>query len=722
MILVATAGLIRPTKLRWIAVRTLTTQWFFATDVPLRKPHEQSYQAKARPKFFKVFDSIDCGKLEAAFRDRQEHKRDTSEVQVREDNLFTVDLDKMELRPTFWEGPTYEVRRGFWFDSNGTPLPHDLSEELEKLCETRDKVLELKGDYPEGKYAVFFGGSTSDTTGEGTTTTKANNETGYILKNLDGGEMLLNYLKSGLGSLLPFNGMKITRAEGKPNGGNAGQQRKIQTQQTQSNTELLQDVVNKYVVDPSSSYISNIASWTGISGLTKSDTSKIQTEDVQARDEAKNDYEGQDSIVETGGKNAEGGRRKVDHLVFCVHGIGQSLGKKYEYVNFAHNINLLRKNMKALYGSSDQLKNLNRQSGHHDWSHNCRVQVLPITWRHAIRFQIEPIAEEAKNPALPPLSDIMIPGIMPFRKLFGDVAVDVLLYMSTYYQLLILEEVTRQLNELYERYIEVNPDFDGEVHLVGHSLGSLILFDLLSQNETYKLNFDVSKFFSIGSPIGLLKLIHRIRILSDQASEEKLALGLAGVSSDTPVCKEIYNVYHTCDPVAYRIEPLIDPSMGKYEQSYLPTWPELDFTSKVAEVGSSLLGSLPITGSKKVESKTTGETKPKVAMKPQENNTGENQPRESTAAAAMADTTVDAGGVYLSDNLKRKLLSFNHTGRVDYALPPSLLEVDIISAIKSHVSYFEDVNIAGFLLRELLSGSQPVRNIVVQKINTKKQS
>ena len=721
MILKATVTFIRPTRLRWITIRTLTTQWYFATDVPLKKPHEQSNQAKARPKSFKAFDSADCGKLEAAFRDRQGQKSGTSDVQVREDNLFTVDLDRMELRPTFWEGSTYEVRRGLWFDSNGTPLPHDLSEELEELCGTRDKVLKLKGNYSEGKYAVFFGGSVTDATGENQTAAKADRETGYILKNLDGGEMLLNYLKSGLGSILPFNGMKITRAEGRPNGGNTGEQRKTQTQQTQGNTELLQDVVNKYVVDPSSSYISNIVSWTGIPGFAKSDTSKIPTEDTQAKDETKNDYEGQGSIAETSSKYVERGRRKVDHLVFCVHGIGQSLGKKYEYVNFAHNINLLRKNMKALYRSSDQLKNLNKQSGNHDWSYNSRVQVLPITWRHAIRFQIEPIAEEAKNPALPPLSDIMIPGIMPFRKLFGDVAVDVLLYMSTYYQLLILEEVTRQLNQLYERYIEINPDFDGEVHLIGHSLGSLILFDLLSQNETYKLNFDVSKFFSIGSPIGLLKLIHRIRVLPDQASEEKLTLGLAGVSSDTPNCKEIYNVYHTCDPVAYRIEPLIDPSMGKYEQSYLPTWPELDFTSKVAEVGSSLLGGLPITGSKKVESKTADETDPEVRLRPQENNTGENQPAESTAAAAV-DTTVDTDGVYLSNNLKKKLLSFNHTGRVDYALPPSLLEVDIVAAIKSHVSYFEDINIAGFLLRELLSGNQPVRNIVVQKINTKKRS
>ena len=65
--------------------------------------------------------------------------------------------------------------------------------------------------------------------------------------------------------------------------------------------------------------------------------------------------------------------------------------------------------------------------------------------------------------------------------------------------------------------------------------------------------------------------------------------------------------------------------MGKYEQSYLPTWPELDFTSKVAEVGSSLLGwpAKEIAGNKKVKYRTADETDPEVRLRPQENNTGE---------------------------------------------------------------------------------------------------
>jgi len=62
------------------------------------------------------------------------------------------------------------------------------------------------------------------------------------------------------------------------------------------------------------------------------------------------------------------------------------------------------------------------------------------------------------------------------------------------------------------------------------------------------------------------------------------------------------------------------------------------------------------------------------------------------------------------------LTSLNHSGRVDYALKPNLLEVDVISALKSHVSYFEETDIAGFVMMELLKEHQRAEEIVAKKI------
>lgn len=46
-----------------------------------------------------------------------------------------------------------------------------------------------------------------------------------------------------------------------------------------------------------------------------------------------------------------------------------------------------------------------------------------------------------------------------------------------------MDTVAGTINKMYIKYCERNPNFKGSVSLAGHSLGSLILFDLL-QNQT----------------------------------------------------------------------------------------------------------------------------------------------------------------------------------------------------------------------------------------------
>lgn len=44
----------------------------------------------------------------------------------------------------------------------------------------------------------------------------------------------------------------------------------------------------------------------------------------------------------------------------------------------------------------------------------------------------------------------------------------------------IISTVAHELNRLYKIFLQRNPTFQGQVSLGGHSLGSLILFDLLA--------------------------------------------------------------------------------------------------------------------------------------------------------------------------------------------------------------------------------------------------
>lgn len=109
-----------------------------------------------------------------------------------------------------------------------------------------------------------------------------------------------------------------------------------------------------------------------------------------------------------------------------------------------------------------------------------------------------------------------------------SLALDILLYQSAYRErisTIVLEEA----NRIYNLFCERNPDFKGKVSLVGHSLGSAILFDILCRQKEEKaptssvhqryhkhrqsastnnraknfdFDFDVEDFYCLGSPIG----------------------------------------------------------------------------------------------------------------------------------------------------------------------------------------------------------------------------
>lgn len=132
------------------------------------------------------------------------------------------------------------------------------------------------------------------------------------------------------------------------------------------------------------------------------------------------------------------------------------------------------------------------------------------------------------------MEDITIEGVAFARSLISDLALDVLLYQSAYREQ-ISKIVLHECNRIYRLFKERNPEFKGKVHLVGHSLGSAILFDMLCRQkaeakhkeargamrfwsspepkETHhrdselQFEFDVDDFFCLGSPIGLFQML-----------------------------------------------------------------------------------------------------------------------------------------------------------------------------------------------------------------------
>ena len=282
--------------------------------------------------------------------------------------------------------------------------------------------------------------------------------------------------------------------------------------------------------------------------------------------------------------------REIEHVVFVTHGIGQRLGLKMESLSFIHDVNVLRKTLKSVYGNSHDLQALNTEE--ENKPKNCRIQVLPIVWRHLLDFP-RPVAGTQRREqdlsdgdatgddlGYPSLNDITVDGVPAIRNLVEDLFLDILLYQSAYREH-IADIVQRECNRVFGLFKQRNPQFQGKVSFLGHSLGSAILFDLLcwqresktnistsqgtsstrrashqrdrDESKDFSLDFDVEDFYCLGSPIGLFQMINGRTISARQNTDassgtEPWNLLAAGLVS-SPKCRQIFNIFHPTDPV-----------------------------------------------------------------------------------------------------------------------------------------------------------------------------
>ncbi|EDO19531.1 hypothetical protein Kpol_1018p63 [Vanderwaltozyma polyspora DSM 70294] len=643
--------------------KMFTTGWFYATDVPKSKPLEGDYKMTKAPASYVQFSKHDSKRLEELYQRLHKDQKvvlgnaESFTISVNEDYLFEVDLRDMELKPIYWSGAGFEVRRGIWFDTNGNPLSKDLTLELEQHYSKVDfeglkaagsgahRIFNLIKDYKEGSLISFI-----------------DDKSALILKDINGGQLQLQFLKTSLGQSLPLNVHRVIRGYN-----NVQSKSGISINKIMETKDLDKDQETKsnFIQFGNFSELLN-SELTDIMGLNRGETtlSAEEYENNIFKSEIENDYSNPSG-------NEKSNKRDVKHLIFCVHGIGQTLGKRYEQFNFSHTVNQLRKNIKAIYDKNSNLREENKKIGLKDWETNCNVQVLPISWRHSIGFHTDAHRKSNKEANLPTLEDVTVNGILPFRKMLGDVGLDILLYDDPHYKDRILHELHHELNNVYTIFKKKNPNFDGQVHIVGHSLGSLISFDVLSDPEHYKLDFQVNNFFCIGSPVGVFKLVQRTRIGNNPYETRK------DVLSQIPSCKNLYNIFHICDPIAYRMEPLVELSMADFEQEYLPHFEESGIAYKMLELSGNFLKEFPVS---------------------------EKQKASHTKVTLPVDVVM-------------KLKKLNSSGRIDYALSPNLLNVDMISAISSHVSYFEDMDIAGFLLKETIGERSNPTEIEVKHLN-----
>ncbi|CAP30801.2 Protein CBG11786 [Caenorhabditis briggsae] len=200
---------------------------------------------------------------------------------------------------------------------------------------------------------------------------------------------------------------------------------------------------------------------------------------------------------------------KVDHLVFVVHGIWNN-GNVQSVV--------------------DGAQGLNKGVNSHTANQSCIV-FMPIHWRTNLYVDTE-------SHKCPSVNWVNIENCTK----------DLKMYNCKQCGPMVKQKVIDEINRLYTKFLCYHRQFNGRISLFGHSLGSVICYDILSEKSlTDQLKFEksVDKLFVVGSP--LWRYLKR----RGEAALEKFR--------ETAEHLPIYNIYHPNDPVSGRLEEVLDP-------------------------------------------------------------------------------------------------------------------------------------------------------------------
>lgn len=572
------------------------------------------------------------------------NESDSIRVPVNEDFLFDVDVQRRELGPAYWLGPVYDVRRGSWFYQEGStlrPCDENLSSQLEQgylkvkpweqpqpqaidssskpasrpvsinVDESNKEAKEEKENIPK-KFELhtqrLFGAYMNSVV------TYQDNTTAWLLT-----DDLLSRMSStvyqrfaGGGHL---GGVKVVRGYSEQNKAKDTKKDGDKTPEAAKRKSTVAEG-GKIAEDTEPSVVTpqlhnEDSSLEKLERQMSNFDPASQEAEARARDESeiKDDY-----------KQADGDDqgREIEHLVLVTHGIGQKLGLRLEMLNFIADVNVLRKTMKAVYQSSEDLQLLNAEID--SPKKNSRIQVLPVVWRHLLDFpkqkfkdnQEKDVADACEDDEYPSLENITLEPPTIIRTAIRDLGLDILMYQSAYREH-ISETVVRECNRVYKIFKQRNPDFKGKVSLIGHSLGSAILFDILCQQRdpsppstrsgrlsvprpippkapsNILLDFEVEEYYCLGSPLGLYQMLSGRKIAGrgpqwDSAPTSDPFLGASAsttgsgsgeadlftISVNTPKCAQLFNIFHPADPIAYRLEPLISTAMASLKPQPLP--------------------------------------------------------------------------------------------------------------------------------------------------------
>ena len=410
---------------------------------------------------------------------------------------------------------------------------------------------------------------------------------------------------------------------------------------------------------------------------------------------------------------------KVSDLVLVVHGIGQKLSERVESFHFTHAINAFRRQINLELQSEAVKPFLREDCG--------AIMVLPVNWRSKMKLDdVSPkpkaddeVSDPSKNQFT--LQDITAETLPAVRNLISDVMLDIPYYLS-HHKPKMVEAVIREANRIYRLWATNNPGFhqNGRVHLIAHSLGSVMALDILSKQPTRLpkqldfmnskipsdiLEFDTKSLFFCGSPAGFFLLLNRASLLprkgrdKPEADGEDAGRGIAG-EAGTYGClavDNLYNVVHQYDPVAYRVNACVDAAYSdSLQQAFVPS----------ATVSwAKYFGSMFKSGNSAAQAKAL-----------------EAFPHRPSLANMPSTVELETHNFTREEIAEKRMFLLNDNGQIDYTLRSGggPLEIQYLNMLSAHSSYWTLQDFVRFLVVEI--GRKPGKRGTVNSLKAVKKN
>ncbi|KAI1420742.1 DDHD domain-containing protein [Xylaria sp. FL1777] len=416
---------------------------------------------------------------------------------------------------------------------------------------------------------------------------------------------------------------------------------------------------------------------------------------------------------------AEKDRSQVTDLVLVVHGIGQKLAERVENYHFTHAINAFRRAINVEL-NNDVVRSVLREGQN-------GIMVLPINWRQDLSFEDGgPMREEDKaNRAVEDfgLKDIEPKTIPAVRSMISDVMFDIPFYMSQHKPKMVAAMV-KEANRVYRLWCRNNPGFSerGRVHLIGHSLGSVMSVEVLSRQptsipslqptkplQTQFFEFDTKNLFLIGSPVAFFLLLERGALLPRRGRLKPGANVTDGKSSDIVsdagrfgclAVDNIYNILAREDPVGYLLNGTIDPMFAStLRTAYVPS----ASPSFLQSVGSAVRGLVP------GASPTSADTANPALIKP-------------LTMRLPSQLELEVHDFTREEIAEKKAFLLNDNGQIDYFLRSGSgpLELQYLNMLSAHTSYWVNQDLIRMLCQEI--GRKPGRENTLPALRAVKET